>query len=118
MRRAKELAQTASLEAAAEREHAWVLEAARRAPEGGRMHIDWCLRRPSGGAPYERVADDPLPARAALVDAANQLANGKGGAKVAANQLGGELLPPNVTLSVHRGATVEAARSREGGGGA
>ena len=96
-----------------------LLEAARRAPEGGRMHIDWCLRRPSGGAPYERVEDDPLPARAALVDAANQLAlAAEGGAEVAAKQLGGELLPPNVTLRVLRGATVEAARSRgEGGGG-
>ena len=95
-----------------------LLEAAKRAP-GGRMHIEWLLRRPSGAAPYERVADDPLPARAALVDAANQLAGkggGRSGARAAAGS-DGDLLPPNVTLSVRRGATVETARPRGGDGG-
>ena len=72
-----------------------------RAETGIALTVDWLLRRGPGVAPYARVDDDPLPARAALVDAANALAAG---------EALGELLPPNLALRVHRGVVVEECR--------
>jgi len=48
------------------------------------------------------IPDDPLPARAALVDLANQMAEGKAP------------LPPNVALHVRRGVSVEELRGAQG----
>ena len=61
-----------------------------------------CLRSRSGRAPYVAIPDDPLPARAALVDLANQMAEGKAP------------LPPNVALHVRRGVGVEELRGAQG----
>ena len=64
-----------------------------------------CLRSRSGRAPYVAIPDDPLPARAALVDLANQMAEGKAP------------LPPNVALHVRRGVSVEQLRGAQGSEG-
>ena len=64
-----------------------------------------CLRSRSGRAPYVAIPDDPLPARAALVDLANQMAEGKAP------------LPPNVALHVRRGVSVEELRGAQGSEG-
>lgn len=64
------------------------------------LQVDWLLRRGAGREPYARVDDDPLPDRAALVDAANKFAEGQGD------------LPPNMTLKVHRGVVIEQCGKR------
>ena len=75
------------------------------APEGAPAPSRRCLRSSSGRAPYASIPDDPLPERASLVDLANQMAEGKAP------------LPPNVTLHVRRGVSVEELRGTQGEAG-
>ena len=83
--------------------------------------VHWLLRKPySAGAPYRSFESDPLPARAALVDLANNIASQN------ANEIGERIFGPTYGVGirgipgapnviVHRGVAVErVGRQKDG----